>query len=71
MTHQLLKLVEGRVTGRGTSEALAWDDLTGMSLDAGKVEEARKKEMDYVHDKEVWVKTPETSLKSRWKSRIE
>ena len=28
------------------SQGLAWDDLTNMQLDAGKVTEARKKEMD-------------------------
>ena len=35
------------------SEALAWDDLTGMSLDAGKVIEARTQEVQYVKDKRV------------------
>ena len=40
------------------SSALAWDDLTGMRLDAGKVIEARAKEVRYVRDKEVYVKIP-------------
>ena len=32
----------------GVSSALAWDDLTGMRLDAGKVKEAWAKEIQYV-----------------------
>ena len=33
------------------SSAIAWDDLTGMKLDAGKVKEARDKEVGYIRDK--------------------
>ena len=33
--------------------ALAWDDLTGMKLDAGMVKEAREKEIRYVREKTV------------------
>ena len=40
--------------GRDVSEALAWDDLTGMRLKAGKVIEARDKGMQYVREKKVW-----------------
>ena len=40
------------------SSALAWDDLTGMRLDAGQIIEARGKEMDYVHKMRVWRKIP-------------
>ena len=40
------------------STQIAWDDLTGMQLDAGKVKEAREKEMQYVKDKGVWTKIP-------------
>ena len=29
------------------STKIAWDDLTGMKLEAGKVKEAREKEMHY------------------------
>ena len=39
------------------AEQLAWDDLTGMSLDAGRVKEAREKEMQYIKEKVVWVNT--------------
>ena len=35
------KLMEGGATKKGISEALAWDDLTHMQLEAGKVVEAR------------------------------
>ena len=55
VAHQLNKLVERR-SQTGISQSLAWDDLTGMSLslDAGKVKEARQKEISYVRDKHVW-----------------
>ena len=36
------------------SQALAWDDLAGMSLDANKVIEARAQEVQYVREKQVW-----------------
>ena len=50
------------------SSAVAWDDLTGMRLDAGKVIEARAKEVRYVRDKEVYVKIPRaTAIKNGWK----
>ena len=38
------------------SSALAWDDLTGMRLDAGKVIEARSREIWYVKDMGVYGK---------------
>ena len=40
------------------SRKIAWDDLTGMKLDAGKVTEARGKEIGYIKDKGVWTKIP-------------
>ena len=50
------------------SEAIAWDDLTGMQLDAGKVKEARAKEIGYVRSKPVWVKINRKQAQSRgWK----
>ena len=50
------------------SSALAWDDLTGMRLDAGKVKEARNKDIQYIRDKQVWVKIPRRSAQARgWK----
>ena len=41
------------------SSALAWDDLTGMALDAGEVVEARSKEVQYIRDKRVYDKVPQ------------
>ena len=41
----LNKLSEGKSRGHKVSEALAWDDLTGMCLDAGKARKARAKEV--------------------------
>ena len=38
------------------TETLAWDDLTGMQLDRGKVKEASQKEIEYVRKKDVWTK---------------
>ena len=40
------------------SMKIAWDDLTGMKLDAWKVTEARGKEIGYIKDKGVWSKIP-------------
>ena len=40
------------------SEALAWDDLTGVNLDARKVKEAMQKEIQYMKDNDVWVEVP-------------
>ena len=37
---------------------MAWDDMTGMRLDAGKVIEARSKEVQYIRDKRVYDKIP-------------
>ena len=33
-----------------TTSSLAWDDLTGIALDAGKVIEARAREVTYLRD---------------------
>ena len=35
----------------------AWDDVSGKELISKGVREARKKEMTYVHNKQVWGKT--------------
>ena len=54
--------------GRDISEALAWDDLTGMRLKADQVIEARDKEMKYVRDMKVWTKIPRRMAQARgWK----
>ena len=38
------------------TSSLAWDDLTGMRLDAGKVVEARGKDVAYLREKKVYDK---------------
>ena len=45
--------VEGKFR---VSDALAWDDLTAVSLDAGKVRDARATEVAYIRDKKVYGK---------------
>ena len=51
-----------------TSTQIAWNDLTGMKLEAGKVKEARQKEMQYVKDKGVWTKIPRAVAQAKgWK----
>ena len=51
-----------------TSTQIVWDDLTGMKLEAGKVIEAREKEMRYVKEKGVWTKIPRAVAQARgWK----
>ena len=50
------------------TSSLAWDDLTGMKLDAGKVVEARAKEATYLRDKRVYGKRPRhQALRGKWK----
>jgi len=50
------------------SRMIAWDDLTGMTLQADKVVEARAKELEYVKRKRVWVKVPRALAVSKgWK----
>ena len=42
----------------GGNENIAWDDVTGMPLDRGAVQEARREEIEYVRSKNVWSKVP-------------
>ena len=50
------------------TSALAWDDLTGMRLDAGQVIEARAKEVQYVKDKGVYTNIPQKEARANgWK----
>ena len=58
MEWELKRLMERPADAKGISEALAWDDLTGMKLDGHMVKEARAKEIHYVRDKRVWHKIP-------------
>ena len=50
--HSLNKLTCQRTSKGDISCSLAWDDLTGMRLDAGKVIEARAEEVKYVRERE-------------------
>ena len=47
--------------------SIATDDLTGMKLDAGKVVEARAKEVTYLRDKRVYDKIPRhQAVRNKW-----
>ena len=47
---------------------MAFDDITGMKLDAGKVIEARTKEIHYVRDMRVYDKIPRAqAVRKGWK----
>ena len=54
----LRRLMEYRNKQGDISSSLAWDDLTQMKLDAGKVKEARAKDVGYIRDKRVYDKIP-------------
>ena len=56
----LRRLTQHKNKAGDITSALAWDDLTGMRLDAGKVVEARNKEVTYIRD-EGLRQYPETS----------
>ena len=50
------------------SSVLAWDDLTGMKLEAGKGKEARSKEVQYFRDKMLYEKIPRSqATRKGWK----
>ena len=51
-------MVKAKAHKTGVTEALAWDDLTGMRLDGNQVVEARQKEIEYVRKMKVWTKIP-------------
>ena len=53
---RLARLTEYRNKQGDVSSVLAWGDLTGMKLEAGKVVEARAKEVGYIRDKRVYTK---------------
>ena len=36
--------------------AQAWDDITGVELNAKEVRKARMQELEYVREKKVWMK---------------
>ena len=53
MGHRLNKLTMRKNKSGDVTTALAFDDLTGMELDAGMVKEARDKEVGYLESQEV------------------
>ena len=61
--HSLNKLTCHKSANGSITSALAWDDLTGMRLDAGQVIEARAKEVQYVKDKGYTPTYPEHKLR--------
>ena len=63
----LRRLTQYKNKAGDISSALAWDDLTGMKLDAGQVVEARSKEVTYLRDKRVYDKIPRhQALRNKW-----
>ena len=67
LTH-LKRLTEYKNEAGDVSSVLAWDDLTHMKLDAGKVKEARGKEMEYVREMRVYDKIPRSqAIPNAWK----
>ena len=56
------------------NDGSAWDDVTGMPLDRKKVQAARKEEIEYVRQKNVWTKMDRVEairrgyqvIKTRW-----
>ena len=54
--YNLNKLTCHKTSKGDVTSALAWDDLTGMRLDADMVIEARAKEVQYIKDKRVYSK---------------
>ena len=66
--HSLNKLTCQRTPKGEVSSALAWDDLTGMRLDAGMVIEARAREVQYVKDKRVYTSITRKEAQAKgWK----
>ena len=50
------------------TSSLAWDDLTGMRLEAGNVVEARAKEVVYLREKKVYDKIHRHhAMRQKWK----
>ena len=64
----ICRLTQHKNKAGDITSALAYDDLTGMKLDAGKDLEARGKEITYIRDKRVYDKIPrQQALNSKWK----
>ena len=63
--YPLMRLTQCTRNRNDATEAPAWDDLTGLRLDAQKVIEARSKEIQYVRDMKVWKKIPRRQAQAR------
>ena len=65
---KLGRLTEHKNKNGDISSSLAWDDLTGMRLDAGLVKDARSKEIRYVRERTVYNKIPRSvAVRNGWK----
>ena len=65
---RLCRLTQHRNKAGDITSSLAWDDLTGMRLDAGKVIEARAKEVTYLRDKRVYDRVlRHQATRNKWK----
>ena len=69
---RLGRLTHHRDKAGDITSAVAWDDLTGMKLEAGKVIEGRTKGVTYLrgvsYDKRVYDKIPRhQALRGTWK----
>ena len=68
-TNQFLGRLTHRKNRAGDiTSSLAWDDLTGMRLEAGRVVEARAKEVTYLREKRVYDKIHrQYAMRNKWK----
>ena len=64
----LRRFTEYRNKAGEVSSVPAWDDLTNMKLEAGKVKETRGKEIEYVREMRVYDKIPRhQAVRGGWK----
>ena len=65
---ELRQLTHCKNRAGGITSSLAWDDLTGMKLEAGRVIEARAKEVTYLREKRVYDKVHrQYAMRNKWK----
>ena len=65
---RLSRLTQHKNKAGDITSSLAWDDLTGMRLDAGNVIEARAKEVTYLRDKRVYDRVlRHHATRNKWK----
>ena len=63
----LWRLTEYKNEAGDVSSLLVWGDLTNMRLEAGKVVEARKKDIEYVRKMRVYGQIPRTqAIRNGW-----